>query len=85
MPASSSYDESVAQVRSGADPEVVAAGLYAQLTDSERLWLLDGDQDFWAGMREMIEEGYNLRPIVHGAVPRLGIPACVSATAREAW
>jgi beta-glucosidase len=46
MPASSSYDESVAQVRSGADPEVVAAGLYAQLTDSERLWLLDGDQDF---------------------------------------
>jgi beta-glucosidase len=74
MPASSSYDESVAQVRSGADPEVVAAGLYAQLTDSERLWLLDGDQDFWAGMREMIEEGYNLRPIVHGAVPRLGIP-----------
>jgi beta-glucosidase len=73
MPASS-YDKSVAEVRSGADAEKVAAGLYAQLTGAERLDLLDGDQDFWPGIQEMIEEGYNLRPIVHGAVARLGIP-----------
>ncbi|NYJ08532.1 beta-glucosidase [Petropleomorpha daqingensis] len=70
----SAYDESVSAVRSGTEPEVAAAELYAQLTDDERLDLLDGDDDFWPGMREMFEEGYNLRPIVHGAVPRLGIP-----------
>ena len=73
MPASS-YDKSVAEVRSGADAEEVAAGLYARLTETERLDLLDGDQDFWPGFQEMTEEGYNLRPIVHGAVARLGIP-----------
>ena len=73
MPASS-YDKSVAEVRSGADAEKVAADLYAQLTGAERLDLLDGDQGFWPGIQEMIEEGYNLRPIVHGAVARLGIP-----------
>jgi beta-glucosidase len=70
----SAYDESVAAVRNGAEPEQAAADLYDRLTDAERLDLLDGDQDFWPGMQEMFEEGYNLRPIVHGAVPRLGIP-----------
>jgi beta-glucosidase len=72
--ASSAYEESVAAVRSGTQPEEAAAALYERLTDDERLDLLDGDDDFWPGMREMFEEGYNLRPIVHGAVPRLGIP-----------
>ncbi|WP_327725531.1 beta-glucosidase family protein [Streptomyces europaeiscabiei] len=68
------YDKSVEEVRSGAEPEEVAAGLYSQLTANERLNLLDGDQDFWPGMQEIAEEGYNTRPIVQGAVPRLGIP-----------
>ncbi|TDO51644.1 beta-glucosidase-like glycosyl hydrolase [Kribbella sp. VKM Ac-2527] len=71
---SNMYGKSVEEVRAGAVAEVVAAGLYAELTDAERLGLLDGDQEFWPGMQEFFEEGYNLRPIVHGAVPRLGIP-----------
>ncbi|MFL6129731.1 MAG: glycoside hydrolase family 3 C-terminal domain-containing protein [Mycobacteriales bacterium] len=68
------FEEAVAAARAGKDPEEAARGLFAQLTQGERLGLLDGDQDFWPGIREMIEEGYNLRPIVHGAVDRLGVP-----------
>ena len=69
-----SFETAVTAVRGGRRPEDEARGLYGQLTPEERLWLLDGDDEFWAGLREMIEEGYNLRPYVHGAVPRLGIP-----------
>jgi beta-glucosidase len=54
-------------------PEEAADGLYAQLTDEERLGLLDGDVDIEPGMRAM-SEAYNAEPIVAGAVPRLGIP-----------
>lgn len=67
------FETSVQAVRDGADPFGEAAGLYDQLTDDERLWLLDGDTDFWASMAEM-SEGYNIRPYVHGCVERLGIP-----------
>ena len=63
-----------AQVVAGADPAAAARSLYEQLTDDERLWLLDGDTDFWPGMRSFIEDGYNITPYVMGAVPRLGIP-----------
>ena len=70
----SAFEASVAEVRSGAEAGTVADALYAQLTGAERLGLLDGDQDFWPGLQEMIEEGYNLKPFVHGAVRRLGIP-----------
>jgi beta-glucosidase len=70
----SAFEASVAEVRSGAEAETVAEALYEQLTGAERLGLLDGDEDFWPGFQEMIEEGYNLKPIVHGAVQRLGIP-----------
>jgi beta-glucosidase len=68
------FDDGVAAVRSGADPEKAARDLYAQLTDDERLGLLDGDEPFWPGMPDMMGKGYNLEPIVAGAVPRLGIP-----------
>ena len=58
--------------RQGADG--IARDLVRQLTDAERLGLLDGDQGFWEGVREMGRHGYNHRPIVAGAVPRLGLP-----------
>jgi beta-glucosidase-like glycosyl hydrolase len=67
------FDEAVARIRAGADLDAEADGLLAQLKPDERLWLLDGDDDFWPGMAEMAA-GYNLRPIVMGAVDRLGIP-----------
>ncbi len=68
------YSTAVAAVRSGADADAEARALYDQLTDDERLGLLDGDEEFWPGMRDMMQTGYNHRPIVHGAVARLGIP-----------
>lgn len=68
------FDDAVAAVRAGSLPEEQARALYAQLSDDERLGLLDGDEEFWPGLKTMIEDGYNLRPYVHGAVGRLGIP-----------
>ena len=73
-PAPSPFSAALDAVRAGADPLEAARGLHAQLTEDERLHLLDGDEDFWPGFTEMITEGYNLRPYVHGAVDRLGIP-----------
>ena len=70
----SAFDQAVAAVRSGETPEDQARMLYGQLTEDERLGLLDGDTPFWKGMGSMIAEGYNRRPYVHGAVDRLGIP-----------
>jgi beta-glucosidase len=70
----SAYELSVEEVRSGANPEKAAAGLLARLSDGEKLSLLDGDEPFWPGMPRMMGVGYNLEPIVAGAVPRLGIP-----------
>jgi beta-glucosidase len=67
------FPDALTRVRAGADPAAEAAALLAELTGEEKLWLLDGDDDFWAGLAEM-SAGYNLRPIVMGAVDRLGIP-----------
>src|SRR4051812_23060753 len=69
-----SFEDAVAAVRAGKAPQDEAGALFSQLDEQERLWLLDGDEEFWPGLREMIEQGYNRRPYVHGAVPRLGIP-----------
>jgi beta-glucosidase len=68
------FDQGVDAVRAGGDPGAAARDLYAHLTDGERLGLLDGDEPFWPGMPDMMGKGYNLEPIVAGAVPRLGIP-----------
>src|SRR5512136_871581 len=68
------FDVAVAAVLGGQEPEAAAKGLYDQLTEDERLGLLDGDTEFWVGLREFMQVGYNTRPIPHGAVPRLGIP-----------
>jgi hypothetical protein len=48
--------------------------LLPDCTQSEKLGLLDGDEPFWPGMPQMMGTGYNLEPIIAGAVPRLGIP-----------
>lgn len=70
----SAFDAAVVAVRAGADPVERAAWLHDQLTDDERLGLLDGDEPFWELAPEMLVDGYNTRPYVHGEVPRLGIP-----------
>lgn len=69
------FDDAVAGIRSGGtDPDTAADGLLAQLTEAEKFSLLDGDEPFWPGMPDMMGKGYNLDPIVAGAVDRLGIP-----------
>jgi beta-glucosidase len=68
------FDDAVTAVRGGRNPHEVAVGLYAQLEDDERLWLLDGDTEFWRGLAGFRTEGYNVRPIVMGAVERIGLP-----------
>jgi beta-glucosidase len=73
-PPETAFDHAVSAVRSGATARSAAKSLYEQLTDDERLGLLDGDTPFWEGMSAMVTEGYNVRPYVHGAVDRLGIP-----------
>ncbi len=70
----SAFAAAVAAVRAGSPPEETASNLYERLDDGERLWLLDGDRDFWEGLRSMQAGGYNRVPYVHGAVERLGIP-----------
>src|SRR5271165_705450 len=70
----SRFEAAVAAVRSGAGPVAEAEKLYAELTDGERLGLLDGDAPFWEGLGELNRTRYGSRPYVHGAVPRLGIP-----------
>ncbi|WP_433306769.1 glycoside hydrolase family 3 C-terminal domain-containing protein [Actinoplanes sp. CA-030573] len=67
------FQDAVDRIKAGADTDAEAGDLLAQLTPDEKLWLLDGDADFWPGMAEMAA-GYNLKPILMGAVDRLGIP-----------
>src|SRR3712207_2396802 len=72
--AQGAFAEAVERVRDGASPDDAAEGLLTLLTDEEKLSLLDGDEPFWPGMPKMMHEGYNLVPIVAGAVEHLGIP-----------
>ncbi len=68
------FDTAVAAVRSGSqDLDGAAAEIVAVMTESYRLWLLDGDAPFWRGAVKMARS-YNTEPIVAGAVPRLGVP-----------
>ena len=68
------FGDAVHTVRAGRPAVDVARELHEQLGDEERLWLLDGDEDFWQGLARFRSEGYNRVPIVHGAIERLGIP-----------
>jgi beta-glucosidase len=69
-----SFEQGVAAVRSGTDPDDAARRLLAQMDGATKLGLLDGDEPFWPGMPDMMGKGYNVEPYVAGAVPRLGIP-----------
>lgn len=69
-----SFAAAVRRVADGQDALVGAASLYEQLSDAERLWLLDGDVECWLGLLALLTSGYNHVPIVAGEVARLGIP-----------
>lgn len=67
------FHEAVMRVRAGAPVQDEAEQLLCELSREERLTLLDGDTEFWAGMLEM-SAAYNETPIVLGAIARVGVP-----------
>ncbi|NEN05343.1 hypothetical protein G3T36_05610 [Diaminobutyricibacter tongyongensis] len=68
------FAASVGRIRGGGSAPTEASRLFDQLTDDERLGLLDGDLTFAQGLRSMAKGGYNHTPYIAGAVERLGIP-----------
>jgi beta-glucosidase len=44
------------------------------MTDQEKLWCLDGDAPFWAGLTYLGESGYHKSPFRAARVDRLGLP-----------
>jgi beta-glucosidase len=70
----SAFEVGVSAVEAGRPPEGVARELHGRLSEEERLWILDGDEDFWPGLARFRSDGYNRSPIVQGAIDRLGIP-----------
>src|SRR5664280_2365308 len=45
-----------------------------EMTDDEKLWCLDGDAPFWAGLTYLGESGYHKSPFRAAKVARLGVP-----------
>jgi beta-glucosidase len=68
------FDDASTRVAAGADAHTEASALVALMTDDEKLWCLDGDQPFWAGMAHLGTGGYHRRTFPAGRVERLGIP-----------
>lgn len=68
------FSSLVDRIRQGYEPHQAAAQLYDNLDESERFNLLDGDVYYWTGRLNIIKNGYNAKPFVMGAIPRLGIP-----------
>ena len=73
-PMTTGWEDAVAAVEGGTAVTDAAAGLVAQMTEDERLWCLDGDIPFWAGMADLGTGGYHRRPFRAAGVERLGIP-----------
>jgi beta-glucosidase-like glycosyl hydrolase len=61
-------------VNRGADALEAAATVVGQMTPEEKLWCLDGDVPFWAGLGDLGSGGYHKRPFPAACVERLGLP-----------
>ena len=58
----------------GSTPNERARTIVATMTDEEKLWCLDGDAPFWAGLVYLSEQGYHKSPFRAARVDRLGLP-----------
>ncbi len=58
----------------GSTPDERARTIVATMTDDEKLWCLDGDAPFWAGLVYLSEQGYHKSPFRAARVDRLGLP-----------
>ncbi|MGP0031290.1 MAG: beta-glucosidase family protein [Acidimicrobiales bacterium] len=70
----STYVEAVASVGEGTPVTVAAAAIVAKMTPEEKLWCLDGDLPFWAGLGDLGNGGYHKRPFPAARIERLGLP-----------
>ena len=61
-----------------------ARSLVADMTEDEKLWCLDGDAPFWAGLGYMGRGGYHKSPFYAARVERLGLPG-IRVQRRPAW
>ena len=68
------FDDAVAAVAAGEDPHKAAADVVAAMTPDERVWCLDGDAPFWAGLTDLATGGYHKRPFPAARIPRVGLP-----------
>ena len=68
------WDRAVRAVSAGTDPMEAARSVLSAMTPDERLWCLDGDLPFWAGLGDLGTGGYHKRPFPAARVERLGIP-----------
>ncbi|THY07814.1 glycoside hydrolase [Aureobasidium pullulans] len=68
------FDDAVALLRTGETVASMTQILLRSMTPTERLALLDGDEEFWTGLRGILFDRYNRAPFVMGAIPRLNIP-----------
>jgi len=71
---SATFDRAVRAVAAGTDPIEAARSVVAAMTLDERLWCLDGDVPFWAGLGDLGTGGYHTRPFPAARVERLGVP-----------
>ena len=77
-----SFDDARARVRAGEDPADVARRFVAALTLDEKLWCLDGDEEFWPGMLRMAGgasarvagAGYSREPWIGARLPERAYP-----------
>lgn len=68
------FDDAVQDIKDGKPTDDTVSKLLSQLSHSERLSLLDGDEPFWQGLGTILCDRYNRVPFVMGAIPRLKIP-----------
>ncbi|CAG8195747.1 unnamed protein product [Penicillium salamii] len=68
------YQDAVESVKHGTPATEAAKRLLAKLDDQGRLSLLDGDDDFWEGFKNLFYDRFNRVPYVFGQIPSLDIP-----------
>jgi len=71
---SGTFERAARAVSAGAAPIEAARSIVGAMAPDERLWCLDGDVPFWAGLEDLGAGGYHKRPFPAARVERLGIP-----------
>ncbi|KAJ0418667.1 glycoside hydrolase superfamily [Aspergillus carlsbadensis] len=68
------FRDAVASLQAGTSLTAATTRLVAELTNTELLSLLDGDEEFWEGFRSLFYDRFNRVPYIFGEIPRLQIP-----------